>query len=309
MKIASKLMHLIAFPMHSKHPAFTSINIDNLAPSLSPAHESKQPEKVGQFDDDSDMKAIRSSSQLSVAPGTGQTSTSWRRRVAIGTRVSPALFLLPLYGIGFGAMGPKLMWAFSEWVSSFTQPSERWLFDHFDRTKRFLDSSTASASVMARSYRIHPTFAGLSLITTPVLAFVDASMYQHIISERGLLVANFCICVISCVAGRCLVPTMMGDKHAKRWNYYQGNLCVTFAALSSCPGTAWVGGLFAHLNWSLLFCAGVLERLYVLCVLPQQHLNKKEYMDRYSPMMKIAALGSIPLGFMTFFVRSVISRG
>jgi len=225
------------------------------------------------------------------------------KKVLTGFMLAPILIITPFYGIGFMAFGPEKMWNFSEWVYSFAKSSEVWLFDTFRRTLRFLSSGTEIAQKKAWAYRIHPSFAGISLISTAILAFVDATKYQHVISRRGLLIANAFICFISATSGKELISTMMGGAHAKKWNWIQANLCIAFATLAISPSL--VGSIMVYLNWSLLFTVGVLERLYVLCILSQFRIqDRKEYMRRYSPQMKVACLGSIPLGVITFWLRT-----
>ena len=225
------------------------------------------------------------------------------KKVLTGFILAPILLITPFYGIGFMAFGPDKMWNFSEWIYSFAKSSEVWLFDTFRRTLRFLSSGTEIAQKKAWAYRIHPSFAGISLISTAILAFVDATKYQHIISRRGLLIANAFICFISATSGKELIPTMMGAAHAKKWNWIQANLCIAFATLAISP--SFVGSIMVYLNWSLLFTVGVLERLYVLCILSQFRIqDRKEYMRRYSPQMKVACLGSIPLGIIAFWLRT-----
>lgn len=73
-----------------------------------------------------------------------------------------------------------------------------------------------------------------------------------------------------------------------------------YAALSLCPGK--LGRLMVHLNWAVLFAGGAIERFYVLCVMSQLNIpDRKSYLKYYSPQIKAATLGGIPLGLASFF--------
>ena len=225
------------------------------------------------------------------------------QKVLIGSILAPTLIITPFYGIGFAVLGPDKMWSFSKWVYSFAKSSEVWLFDTFRRTLRFLSSGTQRAQKAAWAYRIHPLFAGISLISTTILSFADATKYQHIISRKGLLIANAFMCFISAISGQELASTMMGATHAKKWIKIQANTCIAFSILAISPSL--LGSIMVYLNWSLLFAVGVLERLYVLCILSQFRIqDRNEYMRRYSPQFQVACLGSIPLGIITFWLRT-----
>ena len=96
---------------------------------------------------------------------------------------------------------------------------------------------------------------------------------------------------------------MLGDANANTWISVQGNLSMVFAALAVSPG--WFGNIMVHLNWSILFAGGFLERMYGLCILSQfsnMQGNRKKYLKYYSPQIKVATLGSIPLGIATYFM-------
>ena len=227
------------------------------------------------------------------------------KKVLRGCMLAPILVITPLYGIGFIIFGHENMWTFSEWVYSFAQSRENWLFDTFRRSSRFMSSGTSRARKTAWSYKIHPLFAGISLMSTAVLAFVDTTNYPSIISRKGLLIANASICFISALSGKYLVASMLGDRHAKKWNIIQGNTSIAFSVLATSPSV--LGNIMVYLNWSLLFTVGVLERLYVLCILSQFSIqDRKEYMRRYNPQMKVAMLGSIPFGILTFCLRTYL---
>lgn len=225
---------------------------------------------------------------------------AWRR-VCTGLFLLPAIMMAPFYGIGFGVVGHKKMWVFSEWLYSFCNSGESWLHQHFSHMEKFLASGKMIAMKKSRNYRIHPTFAGLSLISTAVLAFVDPSKVNTIICRKCLLVANAIICFVSALSARALQPTMFGNLNAKRWNLIQGNLTMIFAALALSP--SWLGNIMIHLNWSSLFVGGMLERLYVLCILSQFKINHRmTYVKMYSPIFQVATLGSIPIGIATFIM-------
>jgi len=145
--------------------------------------------------------------------------------------------------------------------------------------QRYMATQKRAAIQKSRAYRIHPTFAGLSLITTAVLAFKKETMVLSgvgggataIIAKSAiegnhavpllspyygcLRSLNIFICFVSAIATKLLKSTMFGNKSAERWSDIQGNLSMLFAALTACPGV--LGRLMVHLNWSILFVWGV----------------------------------------------------
>jgi hypothetical protein len=233
-----------------------------------------------------------------------------REKVVNGAIVAPSIITAPLYAIGFGIFGHKKMWVFSKWMYGKAKPHESYVNNHFDRMQKFLTSGTALATQKSRDYKIHPTFAGVSLISTSVLAFFTSpSKINTIIPHRWLLVANTCICFVSALSARGLRKTMLGNANAKKWNAIQGNLSMIFSALALSPG--FLGNLMVHLNWSLLFASGVLERFYVLCIMSQLNIttDRKTFFEYYSPQFKVATVASIPLGMVTFYYDVFFFRG
>ena len=109
-----------------------------------------------------------------------------------------------------------------------------------------------------------------------------------------------CICFTSALSAKFLEDGMFGHHNTtRRWVSVQGILSVFFAALSLSPGS--LGCLMVHLNWSLMFSAGVLERFYVLCVMSQFDVpDRNTYREYYSPQFKMATIASIPLGLATY---------
>jgi len=223
-------------------------------------------------------------------------------KVIDGLRVAPSIVALPLYGLGFGIFGPKLMWKFSKWLYSKTNPSDDVLHaQHFDRVAAYLYSGKETAPKKLVSYKVHPLFAGLSLISTAVLAFVDESSgIMKAIPYNRLLLVNMMICFVSAIAAFPLQGIMLGNLNAKKWILIQGKTSMLYSALSLCPGK--LGRLMVHLNWATLFAGGAIERFYVLCVMSQLKIpDKKSYLKYYSPQFKAATLGAIPLGLVSFF--------
>ena len=230
------------------------------------------------------------------------TKKSMWEKVYHGSVLTPAIIIAPLYAIGFGVLGYKTMWRISERIYKTSKPTERYLHDHFDRMQTYLATERRQAGQKARSYRIHPTFAGLSLISTSILAFVSDSKINMVIPQQSwLLYANTFICFVSALSAIPLTNTMMGNAHCKKWNTIQGKCSMVFAALTLCPGI--LGKLMIHLTWSVIFVGGALQRLYVLCILSQIDVpDRKTYIKYYSPQIKIATLGSIPLGMVTYLL-------
>ena len=207
----------------------------------------------------------------------------------------------PLYALGFGLIGYNKMWRISKTIYGISRPSESILHDHFDRMQKFLALGTKEAALKSKAYRIHPTFAGLSLISTWLLAFVNPLKIESFLPFNVLLKANAIICIISALAARPLTKIMMGNPNSKKWIVIQGNISMLYAALAVIPGA--FGRLMIHLNWAILFAGGVLERLYVLSFLSQVGATeRKTYYNWYSPQIKVATLFSVPLAIASFMI-------
>lgn len=222
------------------------------------------------------------------------------KRIKDGFKVAPYVATLPLYGVGFGIFGPEKMWSLSNWIYGQTNPSEHFLRDHLGRITKYIYSGRDLASKkLLLCYKIHPLFAGLSLISTAVLAFAKRSIVVEAVSYNRLLFINMIICFISTIAAFPLQENMMGSPHAKKWLFTQGKAFMSFATLTLCPGQ--FGRFMVHLTWAILFAAGVMERFYVLCILSQLNIpEKKSYVKYYSPQFKVSTLGSLPLGIFSF---------
>ena len=225
-----------------------------------------------------------------------------RKKIVNGVKVAPAVVSLPLYGLTFAVFGPKTVWRFSKWIYGQANPSNDVLAAHFDRMTAYLYSGKKIASQKLMSYKIHPLFAGLSMITTALLAFVDHASYSKILTYEQLILLNAVICFVSALAAFPLSKLMIGNLHAKKWIVIQGKLSMLYAALSLCPGS--IGRVMIHLNWALLFASGAIERVWILCIMTQLDIpDRKTFLKFYSPQMKVAALGAIPLGLVTYFIR------
>jgi len=140
------------------------------------------------------------------------------------------------------------------------------------------------------------------MISTALLAFVDRASYCKFLTYQQLLLLNTIICFVSALAAFPLSKLMIGNLHAKKWIVIQGKLSILYAALAFCPGT--VGRVMVHLNWALLFASGAIERIWILCIMTQLDIpDRKTFLKFYSPQMKVAAIGGIPLGLVTYFFR------
>mmetsp|Transcript_14733 Transcript_14733/g.24103 ORF Transcript_14733/g.24103 Transcript_14733/m.24103 type:complete len:354 (-) Transcript_14733:1148-2209(-) len=224
------------------------------------------------------------------------------KKIIDALKVAPAVASLPLYGITFAVFGPKHVWLFSKWIYGQANPSNYVLAAHFDRMTAYLYSGKKIASQKLVSYKIHPLFAGLSMISTALLAFVDRASYCKFLTYQQLLLLNTIICFVSALAAFPLSKLMIGNLHAKKWIVIQGKLSILYAALAFCPGT--VGRVMVHLNWALLFASGAIERIWILCIMTQLDIpDRKTFLKFYSPQMKVAAIGGIPLGLVTYFFR------
>ena len=89
----------------------------------------------------------------------------------------------------------------------------------FDRIQKFCSSGGAIASKKARAYRIHPFFAGLSLISSALLTFGSPSKISTILPYKTLVAANLFICAISSVSARPLTKIMIGSRDAKKVDF------------------------------------------------------------------------------------------
>lgn len=204
------------------------------------------------------------------------TPVSILRKVPVSLIITPVMVTAPspLYGISFGVFGYKKMWNFSEAVYTINNSSEHWLFDRFDRLQAFYATGTAMAARKPRCYMVHPMFAGLSSILLAMLAFAESSKYQNMLSRKHLLIANGVICCISSLAAKLLINTMMGNRNAQKWTEIQSNLKALYMQLSLLPRLH--GNVIVHMNWSLIFCTGILERAYVLCILLLLKIRSRE---------------------------------
>ncbi|GFH56076.1 predicted protein [Chaetoceros tenuissimus] len=228
-------------------------------------------------------------------------SKSATKRIIDGFKVAPYIATLPLYGLGFGIFGPKQMWSLSKWIYGQANSSEQFLHAHFGRITKYIYSDKDCAQRRLVSYKIHPLFASLSLMSTALLAFAKGSSAVKVVSYNRLLIINMINCFISTIAAIPLLETMMGSPHAKKWLLIQGKAFMSFAALALCPGQ--FGRLMVHMNWSILFAAGAIERFYVLCILSQLHISdRKSYVKYYSPQFEVTTLGSLPLGILSFIL-------
>ena len=256
----------------------------------------------------SHMRRLSSSSAIATElegknnPSNTRHSELLRKKIFNGMKVAPAVVSLPLYGMTFAVFGPKTVWRFSKWIYGQANPSNDVLAAHFDRMTAYLYSGKKIASQKLVSYKIHPLFAGLSMITTALLAFVDHASYSKILTYEQLILLNAVICFVSALAAFPLSKLMIGNLHAKKWIVIQGKLSMLYAALSLCPGS--IGRVMIHLNWALLFASGAIERVWILCIMTQLDIpDRKTFLKFYSPQMKVAALGAIPLGLVTYFIR------
>lgn len=250
-----------------------------------------------------DIHRIHGSEQRPVSINNGEKITqkqkTTKQKIIHGSVAGLVIFTAPLYALGFGLFGYRRMWRISKAIYGISKPSENFLHDHFDKMQKFLATRTKEAAVKSRAYRTHPTFAGLSLISTVLLAFVDPLKIEAFIPFHLLLKINAFVCIVSALAARSLTTTMMGSLDTKKWNFIQGYLSIVSAVLALIPGT--FGRLMIHLNWATIFAGGVLERLYVLSVLSQVGATeRKAYINWYSPQIKIATLGSIPIAIASF---------
>lgn len=228
--------------------------------------------------------------------------------VCRGLVTSPIITIVPIYILLFGVVGPRLMWKFSSFTYKLCNNGQRaFLFDHFDRVKTVV------------SYRIHPVLASGALLVSARLCFWSRELFlleknrQHTTST--LLLLNALLSVTSSWFGGKLIPTMYGNASARKWTRIQQYLVATYGSLALVcyHYAATILGTQARqqqlvlflsaLNLSLLVCAGVLERLYVLCFLSRMEIaDRREYLRYYSPQFMWATIASVPVGIVLWLV-------
>jgi len=203
-------------------------------------------------------------------------------------------FLVPLFAIAFPFVGPASMWRAEEWFYSWNS-DDQLLFTHF--------REMASHPAVQPWYRLHPFFAAIALISSYQLAYNHPLLRSWVSHER---LGFICLCSSTLMAlfGRQLVPTMYSDDGGKFWTLMQAKLVIAYNALSTVAMLRkWsrLHRLCGQLTFSLLLCAGVGERAYVLFVLPFLDFQDEDaYLALYSIQFRTATTVSWLLGACLF---------
>lgn len=192
--------------------------------------------------------------------------------------------MVPLFAISFGVFDIRWIWKLEEMFYK-TNSNDRFLFDHFDRVK--LNSLTTLL------YRGHPFFAGISLLLSYALIYTD-NRYP------SLIYVYLLTSTMMAAAGGMLVRKMYGNALAKWWTKTQSWLVCFYNSLMIVSIITRNQALQKYcfiFSFSLLVCAGIFERAYVLFVLPLFGIsNRDTYLIYYSYQFKAATLGSWILG-------------
>jgi len=97
--------------------------------------------------------------------------------------------------MGFGIFGYRTMWDFSERIYKLSNPTEVHIFDDLRKMQKYMSTKSSEAIKKSKCYRIHPLFAGMSLITTALLAFS-----QNLSNYDLLRALNVGICIVLAVS-------------------------------------------------------------------------------------------------------------
>ena len=191
------------------------------------------------------------------------------------TILSP--ILIPLLGMIF-VISPNFAWKIEEllYVTANPDDNELKLFLHFKKYKHIL------------LYRVHPPLAALSLT-------MSSCLYLNPSYQNGLTCSLWILFNIGMSsAGYILTCVQYGNGHAKWWTKLQARLVqlYTFCAILIGPFRIWNTALC-----SLLFCAGIMERLYVFNFAPRS-------LKAYSVQFKVATLCHIPFTFLLYHYSS-----
>lgn len=205
--------------------------------------------------------------------------------------------MVPCFAMIFGFIDIRRIWSL-ERVFYGMNSRDSFLFSHFDRIK--LDNLTTFF------YRCHPFFAGISLLLSYVL-FAKEMTSDKDESNHIRFIYIITSSLMAWYGGK-LVPLMYGNSSAKWWTKLQSqlvfgyNIITVIAIISSSKQLLDVCNL---LSMTLLICAGVLERAYVLFVLPWIACkNEPTYIQYYSIQFQTATIASWIITGVTFVIRN-----
>ena len=200
--------------------------------------------------------------------------------------------MVPIFAMLFGVINTRVMWAFEFFFYS-KNSSDSYLFKHFDSLKL--------EGVIATSYKGHPFFAGISLLLSYYLLY---TMNARTDMESVFFSSSYIISS-SLMAwwGSKLVPTMYGNASAKEWTLFQSQLVILYNivfVISLLTRSRKYQNFIVIMSFSLLVCAGIMERAYVLFVLPLFNIpgdaapsSQRLYRKWYSIQFEVATLSSL----------------
>ncbi|CAB9512287.1 expressed unknown protein [Seminavis robusta] len=256
------------------------------------------------------------------------------QRVFVAAVAIPVLLTtIPMYGISFALAGPEHMWQSATQVYS-RVATETYLFRHLKRMTSNDTSGNSKMTGLFRYYWLHPFFAGSSILTSGALLYHMMSQTPNsdqkdsmtttllsVTSQTPLLPTfiNAVACCSMAYFGGKLVPTMYGNASMRRWTRVQQYLVMSLSILGLMLRLVVTSSLSTSLlglemlvcriqvfvcawNFTLLACAGILQRVYVLSILPfvmqfYHGGNYKEriYIEVFSEQGKYATMLSLSL--------------
>lgn len=208
--------------------------------------------------------------------------------------------MVPFFAMAFSIFGARNMWVLEKMFYK-QNARDNYLFNHFDKIKL--------QGTMDMLYRLHPLFAGMALVTSYMLMYTMNSPHstqcQVDESENPVLLVVYMVSSsLMAYFGGKLSPHMFGNASAKRWTFFQSQLVYLYNTISIVARLAnlqKIQILMNVLSFSLLICAGVLERFYVLFLLPWVPVkNEHEYRTFFSYQFKGATITSWILGVVYF---------
>jgi hypothetical protein len=216
--------------------------------------------------------------------------------------------MVPMFAICFAVVGPSWMWIIEEWVYRLTSGSD----------DEFLFTSLRKAFDVPGNkllYRLHPSTAGISLLLCyhQISGSLGWTKLRIPHAMAGILYIMFS--TMAALSGLQLAPSMYANDDGKWWLRLQGWLLLAYNTLLLMARRLelrWLHSMVAYQCLSLLLCAGVGERAFVLFFLPHFRCTatyepfiaaEQEYLTVYSAQFKYATLTSCVLGLACFLRR------
>jgi hypothetical protein len=198
--------------------------------------------------------------------------------------------MVPIFALCFGIFNIRKIWKLERLFYKMNS-NDLFLFSHFDRIKL--------SGLISTMYRCHPFFAGLSLLLS-YKGIYDRMMNKNYVENNIMTITYIISSSIMAWCGGQLVPTMYGNSTAKFWTLLQSRIIYIYNILTVISIACNISMLRQNidiLNCTLLFCTGVLERAYVLFVLPLFGFSDESlYRWYYSLQFPTATIGSWIIG-------------